>query len=45
LEIRFERVLESLRDEIEVIADTAKLQELHRATIRSATLKEFTEAL
>jgi hypothetical protein len=45
LEIRFERVPEGLREDIELIADTAKLQELHRATIRSATLEEFAEAL
>jgi hypothetical protein len=45
LEIRFEQVPESLSEEIELIADTAKLQELHRATIRSATLEEFAQAL
>ena len=45
LEIRFERVPEGLREEIELIADTAKLQELHRAAIRSATLEEFAAEL
>ena len=44
-EIRFEQVPEGLSEEIELIADTAKLQELHRATIRSATLEEFAQAL
>ena len=43
--IRFDRVPEGLREEIESITDTAKLQELHRAAIRSATLEEFAEAL
>ena len=45
LEIRFNRVPEGLREEIELIADTAKLQTLHRAAIRSATLEEFAEAI
>ena len=45
LEIRFNRVPEGLREEIELIADTAKLQSLHRAAIRSATLEEFAEAI
>ena len=45
LEIRFERVPEGLRDEIESIADTAKLQSLLRAAIRSSTLEQFAEAL
>ena len=36
---------EGLREEIELIADTAKLQSLLRAAIRSATLEEFAEAL
>jgi hypothetical protein len=44
-EIHFEQVPEGLSEEIELIADTAKLQELHRATIRSATLEEFAQAL
>ena len=45
LEIRFTRVPEGLREEIELIADTAKLQTLLRAAIRSATLEEFAEAI
>jgi predicted transposase YdaD len=45
LEIRFDRVPEGLREEIESIADAAKLQSLHRAAIRSATLDEFAEEL
>ena len=45
LEIRFNRVPEGLREEIELIADTAKLQSLHRAAIRSATLEDFAEAI
>ena len=45
LEIRFNRVPEGLREEIELIADTAKLQTLLRAAIRSATLEEFAEAI
>jgi predicted transposase YdaD len=43
--IRFDRVPEGLREEIESLADTAKLQTLHRAAIRSATLDEFAQAL
>ena len=45
LMIRFDRVPEGLREEIESIADTAKLQSLLRAAIRSSTLEEFAEAL
>ena len=45
LEIRFNRVPEGLREEIELIADAAKLQTLLRAAIRSATLEEFAEAI
>ena len=45
LEIRFDRVPEGLREEIETITETAKLQSLHRAAIRSATLDEFAQAL
>ena len=45
LEIRFNRVPEGLREEIEAIGDTAKLQSLLRAAITSATLDEFAEAL
>jgi predicted transposase YdaD len=45
LEIRFDRVPEGLREEIESLADTSKLQALLRAAIRSATLDEFAQAL
>ena len=45
LEIRFERIPEGLREEIELITDIVKLQALLRAAIRSATLEEFAEAL
>jgi predicted transposase YdaD len=45
LEIRFNRVPEGLREEIELIADAAKLQSLLRAAIRSETLEAFAEAL
>jgi hypothetical protein len=45
LEIRFQRVPEGLREEIEAITDTAKLQSLLRAAITSATLDEFAEVL
>ena len=45
LEIRFNRVPEGLREEIELIADAAKLQSLLRAAIRSATLESFVAEL
>ena len=45
LEIRFDRIPEGLREEIALITDTAKLQSLLRAAIRTATLEEFAEAL
>ena len=45
LEIRFQRIPEGLREEIDLITDTAKLQSMLRAAIRSATLEEFAEAL
>ena len=45
LEIRFHRVPDGLREEVESIADTAKLQSLLRAAIRSSTLEQFAEAL
>jgi predicted transposase/invertase (TIGR01784 family) len=45
LEIRFERVPEGLREEIESIADSVKLQSLLRAAIRSSSIEEFAEAL
>ena len=41
LEIRFERVPEGLREEIESIADSKKLTHLHRAAITSADLESF----
>jgi predicted transposase YdaD len=45
LEIRFDRVPEGLREEIEEITDSKKLTHLHRAAIRSATLDDFAQAL
>jgi predicted transposase YdaD len=45
LEIRFQRVPEGLREEIESIADTARLQSLLRAAIRSADLESFAAEL
>jgi predicted transposase YdaD len=45
LEIRFERVPEGLREEIESITDTARLQSLLRAAIRSADLESFAAEL
>jgi predicted transposase YdaD len=45
LEIRFDRVPDGLREEIESLADAAKLQALLRAAIRSATLDEFAAEL
>ena len=42
---RRQQLPEGLREEIELIADTAKLQTLLRAAIRSATLEEFAEAI
>ena len=45
LEIRFNRVPEGLREEIELIADTAKLQSLHRAAITRADLDSFAAEL
>jgi predicted transposase/invertase (TIGR01784 family) len=41
LMIRFDRVPEGLQEEIESITDTAKLQALLRAAIRSADLESF----
>ena len=41
LEIRFQRVPEGLREEIESIIDTKKLTHLHRAAITSADLESF----
>jgi hypothetical protein len=45
LEIRFNRVPEGLREEIELIADTAKLQSLLRAAITRADLESFAAEL
>ena len=45
LMIRFDRVPAGLREEIESIADTVKLQSLLRAAIRSSSIEEFAEAL
>ena len=41
LEIRFQRVPEGLREEIETIIDTKKLTRLLRAAITSADLESF----
>jgi predicted transposase YdaD len=41
LEIRFQRVPEGLREEIETIIDTKKLTHLLRAAITSADLESF----
>ncbi|MCX6961821.1 MAG: hypothetical protein NTZ08_05160 [Verrucomicrobia bacterium] len=41
LEIRFQRVPEGLREEIETIIDTKKLTHLHRAAITSADIESF----
>lgn len=45
LQIRFERVPEGLREEIEAIGDVEKLALLHRAAIRSANLEDFAAEL
>jgi hypothetical protein len=45
LEIRFERVPEGLREEIESITDSKKLTHLHRAAITSADLESFAAEL
>jgi hypothetical protein len=45
LEIRFDAVPVGLREEIEAIADEAKLHQLHRTAIQCATLESFTAAL
>ena len=45
LEIRFNLVPEGLCEEIELIADTAKLQSLHRAAITRADLESFVAEL
>ena len=41
LEIRFQRVPDGLREEIEAIIDTKKLTHLHRAAITSADIESF----
>ena len=45
LEIRFQRVPEGLREEIETIIDTKKLTHLHRAAITSADIESFAAEL
>ncbi len=45
LMICFDRVPEGLREEIEAITDTAKLQSLLRAAITSADLESFAAQL
>ena len=45
LEIRFQRVPEGLREEIEAITDSKKLTHLHRAAITSADLESFAAEL
>jgi predicted transposase/invertase (TIGR01784 family) len=45
LMIRFDRVPEGLREEIESIADSKKLTHLHRAAITSADLESFAAEL
>jgi len=45
LEIRFRRVPEGLRQEIEAITDSKKLTHLHRAAITSADLESFAAEL
>ena len=45
LEIRFQRVPEGLREEIEAITDSKKLTHLHRAAITSADFESFAAEL
>ena len=45
LEIRFDRVPDGLREEIEHITDSARLHLLHRAAIRCADLESFTKEI
>ena len=45
LEIRFVRVPDGLREEIEHITDSARLHLLHRAAIRCADLESFTKEI
>jgi hypothetical protein len=45
LEIRFDRVPEGLREEIEHIADSTRLHVLLRAAIRCADLESFAKEL
>ena len=43
--IRFDRIPEGLREEIESITDSKKLTHLHRAAITSADLESFAAEL
>jgi predicted transposase YdaD len=45
LEIRFQRIPEGLREEIESISDFKKLAHLHRAAIISTDLESFAAEL
>lgn len=45
LEIRFDRVPEGLREEIERVVDVSRLHALHRAAIRCPDLESFTKEL
>lgn len=45
LKIRFGRVPKSLREAVEAVNGTARLSELHRAAITSATLEEFAKSI
>jgi hypothetical protein len=45
LEIRFGRVPEGLREEIELIGDPSKLANLHRAAIRTVDIESFAREL
>jgi flagellar biosynthesis/type III secretory pathway protein FliH len=45
LEIRFDRVPEGLREEIEHIADSSRLHSLHRSAIRCVDLESFAKEL
>ena len=45
LEIRFDRVPDGLREEIEHVTDSTRLHLLHRAAIRCADLESFTKEI
>jgi predicted transposase YdaD len=45
LQIRFDRVPDGLREEIESLGDAEKLTHLHRAAIRCADLESFAAEL